>query len=77
VSKHTNTVSTQVKKCTFWYRLNYQREKSFNAGIITALTNRLGDVGLLVIIGCLFRMGSFSYLFLRSREIRFSSINVG
>jgi hypothetical protein len=41
--------------------------------LTTALTNRLGGVGLLVIIGCLFRMGSFSYLFLSFREIRFSS----
>ena len=51
----------------------YQREKSFNAGIITALTNRLGDVGLWVIIGCLYRIGRFSYLFLSFGEIRFSS----
>lgn len=42
----------------------YQREKSFNAGIITALTNRLGDAGLLVIIGLLLQQGRWSYLFI-------------
>jgi NADH-ubiquinone oxidoreductase chain 5 len=36
----------------------YQSEKSFNAGIVTALTNRLGDAGLLVIIGITLRRGS-------------------
>jgi NADH-ubiquinone oxidoreductase chain 5 len=35
----------------------YQREKRFNAGIITALTNRLGDVGLLVVVGLVFSGG--------------------
>jgi NADH-ubiquinone oxidoreductase chain 5 len=41
----------------------YQGEKSFNAGIITALTNRLGDLGLLVIIGLLLSCGDWSYLY--------------
>lgn len=45
----------------------YQREKSFNAGIITALTNRLGDAGLLVFIGLTLQIGSWSFFFSRFR----------
>lgn len=36
----------------------YQRSKSYNAGIITALTNRLGDVGLLISIAIFFSYGT-------------------
>jgi NADH-ubiquinone oxidoreductase chain 5 len=36
----------------------YQRNKSYNAGILTAITNRLGDVGLLVSISLLLFLGS-------------------
>jgi len=35
----------------------YQRRKSYNAGIITALTNRLGDVGILICAGIMFSKG--------------------
>lgn len=41
----------------------YQRRKSYSAGIITALTNRLGDVGLLICIAILASAGSWSFLF--------------
>jgi len=35
----------------------YQSRKSYNAGIITALTNRLGDVGLLISLSLIFFLG--------------------
>lgn len=41
----------------------YQNVKSYNAGIITALTNRIGDVALLISIAWMFNYGGFNYLF--------------
>jgi len=41
----------------------YQSSKSYNAGIITALTNRLGDVGLLVSLSLIISYGGWSYLY--------------
>merc|ERR1712083_1181600 len=38
----------------------YQRKKSYNAGIITAITNRLGDVGILICIGLFFFIGGLN-----------------
>lgn len=42
----------------------YQREKSFNAGIVTALTNRLGDASILCLIGLIAQNGTWSFLYL-------------
>ena len=50
----------------------YQRNKSYNAGILTALTNRLGDVGLLVSISLITYIGSWSYLFMNIETRVFS-----
>lgn len=41
----------------------YQNVKSYNAGILTALSNRIGDVAILIAIAWLFNYGSFNYLF--------------
>nr|UDF84407.1 NADH dehydrogenase subunit 5 [Phyllodiaptomus tunguidus] len=41
----------------------FQSEKSFSAGLITALTNRLGDAGLLCLIGATVQTGSWSFIF--------------
>ena len=49
----------------------YQSSKSFNAGIITALTNRLGDVGLLILIGLIINYGDWTFAFMNNGYIRF------
>jgi NADH-ubiquinone oxidoreductase chain 5 len=37
----------------------YGSTKSYNAGILTVMTNRLGDVLLLIRMGMLFNIGSW------------------
>nr|QIV24595.1 NADH dehydrogenase subunit 5 [Bifidoprionus rufus] len=41
----------------------YQNPKSYNAGMLTALTNRIGDVALLISIAWLINYGSWSYIY--------------
>nr|YP_010309685.1 NADH dehydrogenase subunit 5 [Apalus guerini]UMR54802.1 NADH dehydrogenase subunit 5 [Apalus guerini] len=41
----------------------YQNMKSYNAGMITALTNRIGDVALLMSIAWMLNYGSWNYVF--------------
>ena len=52
----------------------YQSNKSYNAGIITALTNRIGDVGLLICIGIMFYIGDWSFLYFRNSNSNFEKI---
>lgn len=57
----------------------YQNVKSFNAGIITALSNRIGDVALLIRIAWILNYGRWNYLFYLEelkniREIRYIRI---
>nr|ALO76968.1 NADH deshydrogenase subunit 5 [Scraptia sp. SCR03] len=41
----------------------YQNLKSFNAGMLTALSNRIGDVALLMSIAWMLNFGSWNYIF--------------
>nr|ALO77006.1 NADH deshydrogenase subunit 5 [Psilothrix sp. PSI01] len=41
----------------------YQNLKSFNAGMLTALSNRIGDVALLMSIAWMLNYGSWNYVF--------------
>jgi len=54
----------------------YQRNKSYNAGILTALTNRLGDVGLLVSISLIIYLGSWTYLYININNRTYSQMLV-
>ena len=54
----------------------YQRNKSYNAGMLTAITNRLGDVGLLISISLIIYLGNWNYIFINSFSQVFSDIMV-
>jgi len=54
----------------------YQSNKSYNAGILTAITNRLGDVGLLISISFLLYIGNWNYIFIESFSNIFSNLLV-
>nr|YP_009630786.1 NADH dehydrogenase subunit 5 [Astictopterus jama]QBS14447.1 NADH dehydrogenase subunit 5 [Astictopterus jama] len=41
----------------------YQNYKSFNAGMLTALSNRIGDVMILMVISWMMNFGSWNYIF--------------
>nr|YP_010703297.1 NADH dehydrogenase subunit 5 [Heterocarpus sibogae]WCO11500.1 NADH dehydrogenase subunit 5 [Heterocarpus sibogae] len=41
----------------------YQNEKSANAGMLTALSNRVGDVAILLSIALMFNLGGWNFLF--------------
>uniref|UniRef100_A0AAU7NK13 NADH-ubiquinone oxidoreductase chain 5 n=1 Tax=Solus parvifenestratus TaxID=1108703 RepID=A0AAU7NK13_9NEOP len=41
----------------------YQNIKSYNAGMLTALTNRIGDVFILMVISWMLNYGSWNYIF--------------
>nr|AII41677.1 NADH dehydrogenase subunit 5 [Pedetontinus luanchuanensis] len=41
----------------------YQNMKSFNAGMLTALSNRIGDVAILLSIAWMLNFGSWNYIF--------------
>nr|YP_009251050.1 NADH dehydrogenase subunit 5 [Macrophthalmus japonicus]AMY96242.1 NADH dehydrogenase subunit 5 [Macrophthalmus japonicus] len=41
----------------------YQNEKSANAGMLTILSNRIGDVAILLAIGLMVKLGSWNFIF--------------
>nr|YP_004857869.1 NADH dehydrogenase subunit 5 [Protantigius superans]ADN43200.1 NADH dehydrogenase subunit 5 [Protantigius superans] len=41
----------------------YQNMKSYNAGMLTALSNRIGDVMILLVVGWMLNYGSWNYIF--------------
>nr|UGS80548.1 NADH dehydrogenase subunit 5 [Waoraniella jarlinsoni] len=55
----------------------YQNMKSYNAGMITAMSNRIGDVMILLSIAWMLNFGSWNYLFyFNYEEVLFKLIGV-
>ena len=46
---------------SFLLVIYYQNAYSQGAGIITALTNRLGDIGLIFLVGVIIELGDWSF----------------
>nr|YP_009370858.1 NADH dehydrogenase subunit 5 [Oecanthus sinensis]ARO75193.1 NADH dehydrogenase subunit 5 [Oecanthus sinensis] len=49
----------------------YQNIKSYNAGMLTALSNRVGDVALLLSIALMMGWGSWNYIFIEMMHYNF------
>nr|WPM93082.1 NADH dehydrogenase subunit 5 [Cricotopus cf. montanus] len=56
----------------------FQNVKSYNAGMLTALSNRIGDVALLIAIAWMLNYGSWNYIFyLQIMKNDFSMVIIG
>nr|AHG53577.1 NADH dehydrogenase subunit 5 [Drosophila yakuba] len=56
----------------------FQNIKSYNAGMLTALSNRIGDVALLLAIAWMLNYGSWNYIFyLEVMQNEFSMLMIG
>nr|YP_009503491.1 NADH dehydrogenase subunit 5 [Soliperla sp. ZTC-2018]AXB38837.1 NADH dehydrogenase subunit 5 [Soliperla sp. ZTC-2018] len=56
----------------------YQNVKSYNAGMLTALSNRIGDVALLMAIAWMLNFGSWNYIFyLESSKMSLEMLVIG
>lgn len=51
---------------SYYLVIFYQNIKSYNAGILTVLSNRIGDVFILIVISWIINYGSWNYLFYMS-----------
>nr|WRO45293.1 NADH dehydrogenase subunit 5 [Phyllothelys breve] len=54
----------------------YQNIKSYNAGMLTALSNRVGDVALLMVIAWMLNFGSWNYIFYLDCMMNNSELNL-
>nr|QTZ18962.1 NADH dehydrogenase subunit 5 [Azana sp. WQY005] len=54
----------------------FQNVKSFNAGMLTALSNRIGDVALLISIAWMLNFGGWNYIFYVSLMNNFFEMNI-
>nr|AZL93380.1 NADH dehydrogenase subunit 5 [Pimpla luctuosa] len=47
----------------------YQNESSFNSGMVTVLTNRVGDIMILLLIGLMISLGSWNFMFINKMNM--------